>query len=262
LQLHVHFYKGVHFDQHEEMESEVLARLKHALKDGTNLDGTLLSMALINTAAEYVAHNHAMENIRAQENAQMYFFCFRHNVRTFNVLLGHFQEALESQARASLTDPDHVATALPISGAALQTIRVYILWFSVNWSWMQKCIETDSPDPEVAEYIRQLWRLLAHVLNAIYVQYPLFEIPATADSGHLVDEEEATMGFQPVQNEENMSVWWDKSALKPVLRRERTSAEISEHNLVRIRDIYTRALLVAANGVSPHILFFPSHPDG
>jgi tetratricopeptide (TPR) repeat protein len=252
LQLHVHFYKGVHFDQHGEMESEVLARLKQALKDGTNLDGTLLSMSLINMAAEFVAHKHAMENVRAQANAQMYFFCFRHNVRTFKILLEHFQEGLESQARTSVTDPDHSTVSLPVSGATLQTIRVYMLWFSVNWSWMQKCIETDSPEPEVAEYIRQLWRLLAHVLNAIYLQYPLFEIPAVSDDDLLVDEEEATMGFRPVQNDETLGVWVSRTrnVMKAVLRRERSAAEVKDHHMVRIRDIYTRALLVASNEVS------------
>lgn len=252
LQLHVCFYRGLPFENHDEMESEVLTRLGQALKDDTDLDHTLLSMALTNIAAEYVALENAKRGLRPQENAQMYFFCFRHNVRTFKALLEHLSSRLDSQARHSLTAPDTAASTVPISGAALQTIRVYILWFSVNWSFMQKCIETDTPDPDVAEDVQQLWRMVAALLNEIYTQYSLFDIPVISDFEHLMDEEEATMGFKPVQCDETMDVWWQNDVRKPVIRRERSAAEVTQYDLVRIRDIYTRALLVAANEVSSH----------
>jgi hypothetical protein len=250
LQLHANFFRGHLFDKHVEMESEVLVRLTQALKDNTNLEGTLLSMALINMAAEYVALSQAKQGIRAQENAQMYFFCFRHNVKTFKVLLSHFHENLESQARASIVAQDNRAAIPPITAVALHTVRVYMLWFNVNWSFLQRCMEDNTPEPEVAEDIRQLWRLLARVLNGIFEQYPLFEIPAVSDCNCLVDEEEATMGCLPVHGEANANIWMKDGAMKPVIRRERSPAEVKAYHLVRIRDIYTRALLVANEHVS------------
>jgi hypothetical protein len=250
LQLHVHFSRGQMFDKHVEMESEVLARLSQALKDGTNLEGTLLSMAIINMAAEYISLGQAKGGIRAQETAQMYFFCFRHNIKTFKILLEHFHNSLESQARASLVAQDNRATVPPITAVALQTVRVYVLWFSMNWSFMQRCMEDNTPEPEVAEDIRQLWRLLARVLNGIFEQYPLFEIPAVRDCDQLVDEEEATMGFLPVHAQANADIWYRDGVLKPVIRRERSVAEVKAYHLVRLRDIYTRALLVANEDVS------------
>jgi hypothetical protein len=131
-----------------------------------------------------------------------------------------------------------------------------MLWFSVNWSFMQKCIETDTPDADVAEDVRSLWRMVAALLNEIYAQYSLFDIPVISDYEHLVDEEEATMGFKPVQCDKTMDVWWQNGARKPVIRRERSAAEVSQYNVVRIRDLYTRALLVAANEVSLHAPIF------
>jgi hypothetical protein len=257
LQLHVHFFKGQPFEMHAEMEAEVLARLSQSLKDNTNLESTLLSMALINMAAEFVSLGQAKQGIKAQESAQMYFFCFRHNIKTFKVLLNHFYESLDSQARASLVAQDSRAAVPPISSVVLQTIRVYTLWFTVNWSFMQKCMEDNNYEPEVAEDIRQLWRLLAHIMNSIFEQYQLFAIPAVQDCEYLVDEEEATMGFLPVHGEYNADVWTKEGAMKPVLRRERTAAEQKAAHLVRLRDIYTRALLVTSKEVSfccPYIL--------
>ncbi|KIV99730.1 hypothetical protein, variant [Verruconis gallopava] len=263
LQLHVHFFRGQLFDKHVEMESEVLARLSQALKDGTNLDKTLLSMTLINMAAEAVALSRAKtlgqahkneDRIRAQKWAQMYFFCFRHNVKTLKVLLDHLSENLESQARESIAAQDNKAALPPVSNIALQSIHVYILWFVVNWPFMQECIENNTPDLEVAEDVRQVWRLLAHALNCIYEQYPLFDIPAIGDCEHLVDEEEATMGFQPIHVDENMDMWYHQGSMKPVMRRERSSAEVEMYHLVRLRDIYSRALLVASKDTSLLVL--------
>ena len=259
LQLHVNFYRGKPFDSHNEMESEVIARIVQALKDGTNLDGTLLPMALISMAAAHVALAHAKQYQR-QENAQTYFFCLRHNVKTFKVLLEHFYASLESQARASVSAPSNTASASPISSAALQTIRVYTLWFSVNWTYMQKCMQDSTPEPETADEIRQLWRMIAHVLNEVYVQYPLFDIPSVADYNILVDEEESTMGFQPIQSPQSMDVWWQNGAMKSVIRRERPAAEVAEYNLVRIRDVYARVLLVATDEVSLKRTFRPNEP--
>ena len=54
VRLHAHCYKGLEFQEHEELESEVLSQIVVDLKD-LSLDGAFNKFVLINIAAEFYA---------------------------------------------------------------------------------------------------------------------------------------------------------------------------------------------------------------
>lgn len=253
LQLHVSFFDGVPFDKHAEMESEVLARLEQALKDNIKLGGTLLNMVFINMAAEYAAVARANQGVEATRNAQMYFFCFQHNVKTFKVLLAHLLGRLESRVGDSVTAAGHNPNQPLAHSVILQAVRLYSFWFTCNWSFMQKCMENNSPDVAVAEDVRQLWRLLAHVATAVYEQYELelHGVPPANDCELLVDEEVLTMGFLPVQDRVNDEVWKRHGVMKLVCRVDSTPEEQQYYHLIRLRDLFSRAAIIAHEPVCP-----------
>jgi len=179
LQFHVKCYMGVAFPAHDEMESEILTRLMRALKDRIDLSSTLFQMVIMNIAAESVAYDKAEANNDPARNAQGYFFFLRHNVRTFIALLTHFHSDLLDHSREELASNQEMTRSgkiPPVSEVVMFSLRLYSLWFTKNWPFLQKCMENDDPDALTAYHIRELFGLLAAVLNLVFEQYPLNDV--------------------------------------------------------------------------------------
>jgi hypothetical protein len=252
LKLHVFLYLGVAFTAHEEMESEVLNRLSLALKDGTALDTTLVHMAVINIAAESVAFEKSQAGVDPLKNAEAYFFFLRHNVRTFLELLKHLYNNLQEHFReglASNQDSTGSGKLPPVSEPAIFAIRLYSLWFTKNWEFLQKCMSTDQPDPKTSHHIRELFAVFAPVLTMIFEQYPLSDVVSTAELEYLLKEEEQTMGFLPLQGDSTMDVWMKDGEPKYVLRTVKSDGQVETEHLVRLRDLFARGLVVSQDAV-------------
>jgi hypothetical protein len=253
LKLHVFMYLGVAFSAHEEMESEVLNRLSLALKDGTALDTTLVHMAVINIAAESVAFDKSQAGVDTLKNAEAYFFFLRHNVRTFLELLKHLYNNLQEHFREKVTsDQDSTGSGKipPVSEPAIYAIRLYSLWFTKNWEFLQKCMSTDQPDLKTSHHIRELFAVFAPVLTMVFEQYPLSDVVSTAELEYLLKEEEQTMGFLPLQGDSTMDVWMKGGEPKYVLRTAKGDGQVEMEHLVRLRDLFARGLVVSQDAVS------------
>jgi hypothetical protein len=275
LRLHVECYQGVQFSAHDEMEAEILNRLSTALKDGTDVSSTVFHMVMISIGGEYVAVEKAQRKLDADKNAQAYFFLLRHNVKLFRELLVHLYDKLESQFRENVmpSSQEPAGKLPPVAETTLYSIRLYSLWITKNWPLLQKCMETGRPDAAMASDIRDLWNILAAVLNAIYEQYPLYDTVSTGEMDYLLKEEEGTMGFMPLHGEGNTDVWYKDGKSKIVSRREKSHEDQEQEHLVRLRDIFTRGAQIAQDPVSPlfrfdiyhHLLTFIGftiHPGG
>jgi hypothetical protein len=252
LRLHVECYQGVEFSAHEEMEAEILNRLSTALKDGTDVSSTVFHMVMISIGGEYVAVEKAQRQIDPVKNAQAYFFLLRHNVKLFRELLLHLYDKLEGQFRESVSSSSQEPAGKlpPVAETTLYSIRLYSLWFAKNWEFLQRCMESGKPDAATAGDIRDLWNILAAVLNAIYEQYPLFDTVSTAEMDYLLKEEEGTMGFLPLHGGSNIDVWMKDGKSKNVLRKEKSNEDQEHEHLIRLRDIFTRGIIIAQDPVS------------
>ncbi|KAF2431601.1 hypothetical protein EJ08DRAFT_182382 [Tothia fuscella] len=257
LQLHAMCYPGVEFASHNDIEDEIMWRLTNALKHRLELSSTLFRMVVINIGAEHVAFNKAQADIEPENNARAYIFFVRHNVRTFTALLCHLHEQLEEQSREGVAASGGHSPNIkipPISDAAMYSIRLYSLWFTQNCVFLQRCTEPGQLEPKSVEYIRNMFTYLAPVLTFIFEQYPLSDVLATGELEYLLREEEATMGFLPLQGEVNKDVWRKEGVLKAVMRNDKSEEQISAEHLVRFRDMFGRGVLVAQDPSSVFIL--------
>jgi hypothetical protein len=186
------------------------------------------------------------------KNAQAYFFLLRHNIRLFKELLFHLHDKLEGQFQENVTSSpeEPVGKLPPVAETTLYSIRLYSLWFTKNWPLLQRCMESGKPDAAMAADIRDLWNVFAAVLNAIYEQYPLFDTISTGEMDYLLKEEEGTMGFLPLHGGSNADVWMKDGKSKNVLRREKSHEDQEQEHLIRLRDIFTRGVIIAQDPVS------------
>jgi hypothetical protein len=259
LKLHICFHQGVEFSAHDEMELEVLGRLSRALREGAELASTLVHMAVISIAAETVAYEKSQAGgTDSTKHAEASFFFLRHNVRTFLELLKHLHDQLEEHSREELaTNQDSIGTGKipPVSEPAMFAIRLYSLWFTKNWMFLQQCMSSDQADPRTAHYIRELFTIFAPVLNLIFEQYPLGDVTATAELEYLLKEEEQTMGFLPLHCDSTMDVWMKGSEFKSVLRTVKSEEQVKMEHLVRLRDIFARGVAISQEAVCTPQLF-------
>ncbi|TID17926.1 Telomerase activating protein Est1 [Venturia nashicola] len=257
LKFHVECYRGIEFSQHAQMESEIVTQLSNALKDDSDLTSTLMHMVTISIGGEFVALDKANRNIDREKNAKACLFLLHHNVKLFRELLLSLYDKLESQSRESVESSslNFMGKLPPVTETTLYCIRLYTLWLVKTWKPLQALVESGHSDHAIiAADVRQLWRLFADCLNAIYQQYPLLDSKSVEDVAYLLDEEESTMGFRPLHDAKNADVWKMDGKPKAVSREPKSDALKEQEHLIRLRDIVTRGIIIAQEPASPFIM--------
>lgn len=253
LKFHLECYRGAEFSQYAQMESEVVTQLSNALKDGTDLNSTLLNMVTISIGGEFVALDKANRNIDRDKNAKACLFLLHHNVKLFRELLCHLYDKVESQTRDSVnsSSQDFMGKLPPVTETTLYCIRLYTLWLVKTWKPLQALVESGHSDHAViATDIRHLWHIFADCLNAIYQQYPLLDSKSVEDVEYLLEEEESTVGFRPLHDAKNADVWKKDGKPKAIFRKQKSDALREQEHLIRLRDIVTRGIIIAQEPVS------------
>lgn len=260
--LHAQCYKGTDFPEHDELESEFLSQLAVDLRE-RSLDGTLQKFCLINIAAEefarkrsngkFLAFRHMKRSICSSQlseesvfNACLFFQ--RINVKTFFTLLQILLVELERSAvedsdnKDAKSKPDKVTI---VARRILPALRHYSSWLlTVSPLLVAYKEEKDTP---LSVQIAEFWKIYANTLTLLALTFEVVNLP---DIDYLLEEDEETLGFAPLDQEATSRRYMDTDRKrKPRMHDE--GAERSHPNiemLYRIREFVIDGLdLVVGN---------------
>lgn len=244
MRLHARCYKGLDFPEHEELESEVLSQLAVDLKE-RSFEGTLSKFVLINIAAEFFAGVRLQECGGPAEALRSFFFLQRLNVRTFFALL----QVLLPELERSVSEHVQSDGAAPSSGSAkitavtrrvLPALRQYSSWLLSN----AEILAAQVGDNVLNVQVRELWKIYATTLTLLTSTFFVSELPQIE---YLLDEDEDTVGFKPLDNENTKRRYYKEVNLvfqKPRyhdrgIQRHHPNVEM----LGRIRDLLTDGMI-------------------
>ncbi|KAJ9263995.1 hypothetical protein DTO021C3_7339 [Paecilomyces variotii] len=237
--LHAQCYKGKDFPEHDELENEVLSQLAVDLKE-RSLEGTLQKFCLVNIAAEYFA------TVRSKEE-QTHFarlFFQRINVKTFFTLLQILLAELERFAE----DPDKTGSdkVTVVGRRVLPALRHYSAWLLSN-SDMLVAEKEESP---LFVQIKEFWKIYANTLTLLASTFDLINLP---EVDYLLEEDEETLGFKPLDNEFTSRRYLDANCQQkprmadPGIERNHPNIEM----LYRIREFVIDGLDLVVSGRIP-----------
>lgn len=268
MRLHARCYKGVDFQEHDELESEVMSQLLVNLKE-RSLDSTFSKIILINIAAEFFAgvrlrgirtptrkyvsatKNSSADDPGSSKALQSFFFLQRLNVRTFFTLLLVLQPELERFA----AEPGFSAngTGTPISERVtavtrrvLPGLRQYSSWLVSNASILAAQVGDSALNIQIGE----LWKIYANALTLLASTFPVSELRGME---YLLEEDEDTLGFKPFDNERTRRRYYcdDLSTLKPRFYNQgKHRCHPNLETLGRIRDLLTDGMILQSQPVS------------
>ncbi|OJJ87176.1 uncharacterized protein ASPGLDRAFT_119491 [Aspergillus glaucus CBS 516.65] len=240
--LHAQCYKGVDFPEHDELESEVLSQLAVDLKE-RSLEGTLQKFCLVNIAAEEFARKRSDEEFSS--NARLFFQ--RINVKTFFTLL---QILLAELERFAVEDQDGTPKPEKVTVVArrvLPALRNYSSWLlTVSSLLVAYKEEKDTP---MSVQIAEFWKIYANTLTLLASTFEVVNLP---DIDYLLEEDEETLGFAPLDQKATSRRYLDANG-KHKLRMHDEGVERSHPNiemLYRIREFVIDGLdLVVGNKI-------------
>lgn len=244
MRLHARCYKGLDFLEHEELESEVLSQLAVDLKE-RSFESTLNKLVMINIAAESFAGVRLQESGGSAETLRSFFFLQRLNVSTFFALL----QVLLPELERSVSEDVQSNGIAPSSGSAritavtrrvLPALRQYSSWLISN----AKILAAQVGDNVLNVQVRELWKIYATTLTLLTSTFPVSDLPLIE---YLLDEDEDTVGFKPLDNENTKHRYYngiDLVVQKPRyhdrgIQRHHPNVEM----LGRVRDLLTDGML-------------------
>ncbi|GAM34891.1 hypothetical protein TCE0_015r02774 [Talaromyces pinophilus] len=192
--LHAQCYKGLDFQEHDELENEVLSQLAVDLKE-KSLEGTLQKFVLINIAAEELAKDRSKSE--PTHNAQLFFQ--RINVKTFftllQILLGELERFAteDSDSKESQHGSEKVTV---VARRVLPALRNYSSWLATNCGSL--IAQKEDNDTVLSVQVQEFWKIYANTLTLLA---STFDVPRLLEVEYLLEEDEETLGFKPLINE-------------------------------------------------------------
>ncbi|KAF2084052.1 hypothetical protein K490DRAFT_76107 [Saccharata proteae CBS 121410] len=253
VRLHSKCYKGEEFQQHDELESEVLSQLAVELKE-RSLEGLLQKFVLVNVAAEYFKSVQLAAGHTSPQDFRSYFFFLRFNVKTLFTLLQVLQPELElltSDDASSGPDarPLHLSDKVtPVARRVLPGLRLYSSWLLKTWRLLVADIEGSVSKVEVQE----LWKAYAETLTLLVSAFPVEQLPS---ENYMLEEDVDTIGFEPLLDEATERTWYTSTNSKEM--KPKWSDDDVERNhpnvemVMRIRDFIVDGLHLTQNDDAP-----------
>lgn len=246
--LHAQCYKGLDFQEHDELENEVLSQLTVDLKE-RSLEGTLQKFVLINIAAEECARSRA--RTEPTHNAQLYFQ--RINVKTFFTLLQILSAELERFATEDneCKESQHGSEKITaVARRVLPALRNYSSWLLINHGSLVEAQKQDK-DTALSVQIKEFWPVYANILTLLASTFDVISLPEVE---YLLEEDEETLGFKPLINDATSRRYLSDTIAKnkprmldPGIERNHPNIEM----LYRIREFVIDGLDMVVNGQIP-----------
>lgn len=192
--LHAQCYKGSDFSEHDELESEVMSQLAVDIREQRSLEGTLQKFCLVNIAAEDFARARSTE-----ESANARIFFQRINVKTFFTLLQILLVELErfavedSNSKAAENGPDKVTV---VARRILPALRHYSSWLLTTSDFL--IAQKEEKDSALSIQIKEFWKIYAGTLTLLASTFDVVHLP---DIDYLLEEDEESLGFAPLDQE-------------------------------------------------------------
>ncbi|CAL3966010.1 hypothetical protein PZA11_002805 [Diplocarpon coronariae] len=203
--LHAKFYQGQKFlSTQKELEKEILSRLSLLLKEQSFAD-ILAKLVIINIAAQYFAQQRIQTEASHEAALCSYTFCLEFNIRFFTTLLQTFLPELEDQSageditnvtNGSLPEPSHEKITV-VARRVLPAIRQYSTWLVSNIKYILLLSSSEHSSTSTAVHIKEMWKIYAQVLTRLTQLFPEKQL---ASVGYLLEEDEATLGFEPLRD--------------------------------------------------------------
>lgn len=271
--LHAQCYKGLDFQEHDELENEVLSQLAVDLKE-RSLEGTLQKFVLINIAAEQFAKARSegeilymwiyrclpLTNMPIDEpthNAPLFFQ--RINVKTFFTLLQILLAELErfatedSDSKESQPGSEKVTV---VARRVLPALRNYSSWLLTNCGSLTA--QKQDKDTALSVQIQEFWKIYANTLTLLA---STFDIYSNLEVEYLLEEDEETLGFKPLIDDATSRRYLVSEngrtkprMLGPGIERNHPNIEM----LYRIREFVIDGLYLINSSVSVLYVFCPA----
>lgn len=243
VRLHAFFYKGEVFSQQKELETEVLHRLRLSIEDPESRT-MLLTMAMVNMSAHFIASKKYNENPKSEKLARFYQFVLRFNI----VFLSSISAFLEKDLRDSITnsqDDSDGSKSGKLSKAAestLAVLRIYCAWLGAHHS------EIYQPDSPIRNEIFSMMDSLSQVFTLLCVE--TYGKANLASCSYLLSEDLDVLGLEPLSIErlpEPCRFYCTASGVrKPMLQAASQRLDGSGEKLSRILDILRCAYFLAS----------------
>ena len=180
------------------------------------------------------------------ETLHSFFFLQRLNVRTFfallQVLLPELERSVSEDVRNNGSAPvSKAARITAVMRRVLPALRQYSSWLLSNTEFL---LAAQVGDNVLNVQIRELWKIYATTLTLLTSTFCDYELPQVE---YLLDEDEDTVGFKPLDNENTKRKYYDGANLdarKPKhhdrgVQRHHPNVEM----LGRIRDLLTDGMI-------------------
>lgn len=244
MRLHARCYRGLDFPEHEELESEVLSQLAVDLKE-RSFETTLSKFVMINIAAEYFAGVRLQDTGGSAESLRSFFFLQRLNVRTFCVLLQVLLPELERFVGGDIQSNGIARNSGPakmtaVTRRVLPALRQYSSWLLSN----AEILVAQVGDNVLNVQIRELWKIYATALTLLTSTFSVADLPQVQ---YLLDEDEDTIGFKPLDNEITKGRFYD--GVDPAVQKAKYHDKgMQRHHpnvemLGRVRDLLTDGMI-------------------
>jgi hypothetical protein len=178
---------------------------------------------------------------------QSFLFFFRLNVKTFFTLLQILQPELERFVGQDGTgdDPDSPSSdsdrLTAVARRVLPGLRNYSTWLSTNSNLQLLANYGSLEDAALAVQVKEFWMSYTHTLTLIAGTFEAGNLPVVE---YLLEEDEDTVGFAPLMNEETKERYETVAGIQKPRWRDQ-GMERSHPNvefLYRIRDFLVTGL--------------------
>ncbi|KAJ2899101.1 hypothetical protein MKZ38_003407 [Zalerion maritima] len=251
VRLHANFHRGQKFAEYEELENEVVHRLKLALKSN-DASNAILQMLLVNFAAYHKAQK-SLSDEWTVTSSQFCQFALRLIVRTTLSL----SEAIHAEIINLVDDRKRLSpdgsnrsgeTFNPVLIKLLPLFRLTCVWLAYHHVDIAKHQEHLEP------YIEDMYRLVAKAqtsfANAFDERCP---DPANL-APYLLAEDQETLGFLPMENDKvfyGLRFHFDRGGKRKPFARKGAQEPATQENWWRVRDILNCGLFLVADPKIP-----------
>ena len=186
------------------------------------------------------------ESEASPETLHSFFFLQRLNVRTFfallQVLLPELERSVSDDIRNNGSVPSSkTARITAVMRRVLPALRQYSSWLLSNAEFL---LEAQVGDNVSNVQIRELWKIYATTLTLLTSTFCDYELPQVE---YLLDEDEDTVGFKPLDNENTKRKYYDGPNLD-IRKPKHHDRGVQRHHpnvemLGRIRDLLTDGMI-------------------